>query len=244
METSLRFSAGCYPDTPTMNDDDMYVRHQTLAALVSVLLHDLRNPLHSGTLLVEAMGSKTADIDALRGKLRAQFAKLDALISGASGPIRELTLEPRVQNVAVDSLARSIAEALRDAGGYAPLLAPSSSALIAVVDAPLLVRAALEVSAVIAERQAEQPNPPAVPGTVVLRVAEADAETVRLDLGDFALLREGTGAKTPFAIAGGGVRLALARALSQNAGASLRLEQSPDGLAHFSFLAPRGTPSS
>src|SRR5258708_30636858 len=105
-----------------MNDDDMYVRHQTLAALVSVLLHDLRNPLHSGTLLVEAMASPTADLDALRGKLRAQFAKLDALISEASGPMRDLTLETRARPIAVDSLVRSFAEAVPDAGGDARIV--------------------------------------------------------------------------------------------------------------------------
>ncbi|HEX9297103.1 MAG TPA: hypothetical protein VF881_14770, partial [Polyangiaceae bacterium] len=89
-----------------MRDDDIYARHQTLAALVSVLLHDLRNPLHSATLLVEAMGSRTADVEALRGRLRAQFAKLDGLISEAAGPIRELTVEPRIENVSIDDLCR------------------------------------------------------------------------------------------------------------------------------------------
>jgi hypothetical protein len=238
----LRWGVGCYPDTPTMNDDDMYVRHQTLAALVGVLLHDLRNPLHSGTLLIEAMSSPTADMAALRSKLRVQLAKLDALISEAGGPIRDLTLEPRVQTVAVDSLARSIADAVRAAGGDARVVLPPSSALAVFVDAPLLVRAAVELSAVVVERQVDQPKR----GTVVLRIAEADAETIRLDLGDFAPLREGAAAKTPFAIASGGVRLALARALSQNAGASLRLEQTPEGLAHFTIYAPRSaaTPKS
>ena len=62
-----------------MKDDDLYARYQTLAAAISVLLHDLRNPLHSATLLVEAMGSRNADLDSLRGKLRGQFGKLEEI---------------------------------------------------------------------------------------------------------------------------------------------------------------------
>jgi hypothetical protein len=225
-----------------MNEDDMYVSHQTLAALVNVLLHDLRNPLHSGSLLVEAMASRTADLDTLRGKLRAQFAKLDALISEAGGPIRELTLETRAQSHTVDSIAQSIARALEDAGGEAHLALPPTSGLTVFVDALLLVRAVVELSTTIVERQATRPIPDAAPGTVAMRVIETDPDTVRLDLGDFAAQLEGAAAKAPFAIAGGGVRLALARALSQSAGASLRLEQTPQGLAHFAIYAPKSPP--
>jgi len=225
------------------DDDDMYVRHQTLAALVGVLLHDLRNPLHSGTLLIEAMGSPTADVGTLRGKLRAQLGKLEALISDASGPIRDLTLEPRPEKVGVDSLARSIAEAVRAADGEAQIVLPPPSALRVLVDAPILVRAAVEITAAVVERQSAPPSS-AEAGTVAIRVAEADSDMIRIEFGDFAPIREGAAAKAPFAIAGGGVRLALARALSQNAGASLRLEQTPDGLAYFAIYAPRAAAAS
>src|SRR5689334_3701034 len=88
-------------------DDDLYARYQTLTALVSVLLHDLRNPLHSSTLLVEAMGSRTADMDSLRGKLRGQFGKLEGLMSEASDAIKELSLEARLEDTPVDELLRS-----------------------------------------------------------------------------------------------------------------------------------------
>src|SRR5438046_872683 len=76
-----------------MADDDIYERHQMMTALTGVLLHDLRNPLHSATLLVEALGTG-GDVSALRTKLRAQFAKLDGLISTAAAPIRELAVDP------------------------------------------------------------------------------------------------------------------------------------------------------
>src|SRR5436190_7385184 len=92
-----------------MKDDDLYARYQALTALVTVLLHDLRNPLHSATLLVEAMGARKADIDSLRGKLRGQFGKLEGLIGEASDAIKELALEARIAKVDLDELLRSAA---------------------------------------------------------------------------------------------------------------------------------------
>jgi hypothetical protein len=114
---------------------------------------------------------------------------------------------------------------------------PPPSELSVFVDVPLVVHAAVEVSAAIVERQTGQPSTVGAPGTVVLRVAEADSATISLALGDFAPPSEGA-AKTAFAIAGGGFRLALARALLQIAGASLRLGQT-NGLAHFAIHVPR-----
>src|SRR3954451_24831131 len=93
----------------TTKDNDLYARYQTLTALISVLLHDLRNPLHSATLLVEAMGARTADVGALRGKLRGQFGKLASLIGEAADAIKELGLEARIADVDVDELLRSAA---------------------------------------------------------------------------------------------------------------------------------------
>src|SRR5262249_30234983 len=155
-----------------MNDDDPYVRHQMLAALVSVLLHDLRNPLHSSTLLIEAMGSRTADIEGLRAKLRAQLSKLDGLISEAAGPIKELTLDACVEKVAVDALVRAIGESFRKSGGEARLVLPPASTLTVSVDPKLLVRAAVEVATTVAEKQDGQDG--GAPPTVVVTVGEAD----------------------------------------------------------------------
>src|SRR2546430_12577807 len=111
------------------DDDDLYPRYQTLAALMGVLLHDLRNPLHSATLLLEAMGAKTADITALRGKLRGQFTKLEGLMSEAAESIKSLSLEPRIIDVDVDELLRSIATVLPTVDGEAAPTVPVSSSL-------------------------------------------------------------------------------------------------------------------
>src|SRR5689334_20686017 len=124
-----------------MKDDDLYARYQTLGALISVLLHDLRNPLHSATLLVEAMGARTADVDALRGKLRGQFGKLDGLIGEASDAIKELALEKRVENIAVDDLLRSAAESVPTlAASDIELTTPAPTALRVEVDTKVLLR--------------------------------------------------------------------------------------------------------
>ncbi len=215
-----------------MKDDDIYARHQTLAALVSVLLHDLRNPLHSATLLVEAMGSRTADVDALRGKLRAQFAKLDGLISEAAGPIRELTIEPRIEEIAVDTLCRAAIEATPALAGVEPTFAsPSASSLEVSIDASLLSRAVGEISASIGAQ-----TPP--PAKITVTVDQPDPETVRLAIGGWNASSDEMASKATFAIAGGGVRLAVARTLAQNAGATLRLERG-DGTSRFALLLKR-----
>src|SRR5262245_3758767 len=94
----------------TREYDDLYARHQMLAALVNVLVHDLRNPLHSATLLVEAMGSPSANIETLRNKLRAQIGKLDGLIAETNNSAKEMALEPTVEVIAVDALLGALAD--------------------------------------------------------------------------------------------------------------------------------------
>src|SRR5262249_43522880 len=147
-------------------DDDLYARYQTLTALVSVLLHDLRNPLHSSTLLVEAMGSRTADVDALRGKLRGQFGKLEALMSEASDAIKELGLEARLEDVTVDELVRAAAASAPGVSGAdIDLVAPKPTGLHVVVDKTLLGLAIAEIGASLSER-ATKADPTRKDGTL------------------------------------------------------------------------------
>jgi hypothetical protein len=221
-----------------MKDDDLYPRYQTLAALMGVLLHDLRNPLHSATLLLEAMGSKTADIGALRGKLRGQFTKLEALMSEAGESIKALSLEPRIADVGVDELLRSIATVLPTLNGDAGPSVPASSSLRVSADPALLVHAVSEIIGHIRDREAQAANQNDSRSRVVVRVDEPEAGSVRLNVGDFKAPADDAAAKAPFAIAGGGIRLALARGLSQMAGAALRLE-SVDDRIHFALYLRR-----
>jgi len=93
--------------------EDLYTSHQTLTALVNVLVHDLRNPLHSATLVVEAMGSPSADVPSLRTKLRGQVGKLDGLIGQAAAAMRELALDPQIEAVDLDALLASLGERYR-----------------------------------------------------------------------------------------------------------------------------------
>ncbi|HMJ52146.1 MAG TPA: hypothetical protein VK540_08720 [Polyangiaceae bacterium] len=219
----------------TREDQDLYARHQMLTALVNVLVHDLRNPLHSATLLVEAMGSPTADIGALRGKLRAQIGKLDGLIAETTSTMKDLALEPCVEVITVEALSRAIADnypAITDQPALFVL--PAASSLEVMTDRRLVERAAIEVAAVIAEQQG--PDGAASPPRVLMTIDEPEVGMVRLCLGDIARTLGDSLAKAPFAIAGGGIRLAVARSLAQSAGATLRLEQGADGVARFALF--------
>jgi signal transduction histidine kinase len=219
------------------DDDELYARYQTLAALMGVLLHDLRNPLHSATLLLEAMGSKTADVTALRGKLRGQFAKLEGLMSEAGDSIKALRLEPRMADVDLDGLLHSVATlgpALSGHGG--DISVPSSTGLRVSTDPTLLLHAVAEIVGHVLERAAAGGETAA---RIALRVDEPDPTSVRLNVGDFKMPIEDPVTKAP-SIGGGGARLALARGLSQMAGAALRVE-SNDGRTYFALHLRRAT---
>jgi signal transduction histidine kinase len=229
-----------------MKDDDLYARYQTLTALVSVLLHDLRNPLHSSTLLVEAMGSRMADIDSLRGKLRGQFAKLEALMTEASDAIKEIGLEARIEEVDVDELLRSAAASSSAvAGTDIALVIPPPTKLRVTADKTLLSLAVAEIGASLSERAMRVTNgrAPKVDGalSIPLTVDQPDPGTVRVVVGSWVPVTDDAVVKAPFAIAGGGIRLALARTLAQMGGAGLRLEQSPEGSLRFAIHLPRHT---
>jgi hypothetical protein len=215
--------------------DDLYTRHQVLAALVSVLVHDLRNPLHSTTLLVEAMGSPSADVNALRAKIRAQVGKLDGLIAETMATMRERAIEPHLETIDLDALLRSLAErasTLKE--GAATFELPPASGLAIVADRRLLERTALEIAAVLVEHRGA--SDAASPSPVIVTIDEPEAGAVRVRLGDLERAYAETLAKAPFAIAGGGIRLAVTRALAQDAGATLRLEQGADSPSRFSLL--------
>jgi len=220
------------------DDDDLYARHQLLAALVNVLVHDLRNPLHSATLLIEAMGSPSVDIDLMRNKLRGQLGKIEAVIAQTNDAMKELAEEPRVEVVDIDALLRSIAERYpMVTARMATFVLPATSGLLIAADRRMLERATIEIAAVIAERQGQPDDAP--PPRVLLTLDEPEPAIVRLRLGDLKGLDGESTAKAPFTIAAGGVRLAVARSLAQSAGATLRVEQTGEGLTRFALLLPR-----
>jgi len=233
----------CYPHIcpdMTREDDDLYARHQLLAALVNVLVHDLRNPLHSATLLIEAMGSPSADAELLRTKLRGQIGKVEAVIAQTTGAVKQLVHEPRVEAVDIDALLRSVAERYSTVTVRpATFVLPAASGLEIAADRRMLERAVIEIAAVIAERQRQPEDGP--PPRVLLAVDEPEPSTVRLRLGDLRGEDAEAAAKAPFTISGGGVRLAVARSLAQKAGATLRVEQTDEGLTRFALLLPRPT---
>ncbi len=218
----------------TREYDDLYARHQMLAALVNVLVHDLRNPLHSATLLVEAMGSPSANIEALRGKLRAQIGKLDGLIGETNASVKDLAIEPNIEPTGVDSLVGSLAEHFSTiTERQANFVLPPASSLTVAADRKLLERAAIEVAAALTERQGQGETATV---RVIITIDEPEEGSLRVSLGDVGREQSDVLAKGPFAIAGGGVRLAMARSLAQSAGAMLRFEQNTEGTGRFAFF--------
>jgi signal transduction histidine kinase len=214
-------------------DDNLYARHQMLVALVNVLVHDLRNPLHSATLLIEAMGSPAADAAALRGKLRAQIGKLDALIAETNASMKEQTLPVDVEVVDVDAWLRLMVEHYTVVTGRAAtFVLPPAAGVEVSIDRRLVELSAIEIAGVIAGRQSE--NGAGAP-RVTVDIDEPEPGTVRVRFGELEPDFAATLAKAPFSIAGGGIHLAVARAMAQNGGATLRLEHNADSVAHFAL---------
>ncbi len=226
-----------------VNDEDLYEKHQILSALGGVLLHDLRNPLHSATLLVEAMSLRPSDLDTLRARLRGQLAKLDALISDASGPMREFALEPRMSVVAPSTLLGDAMALVRtQTEGLESRIEmvhdASAGGAHVQVDAALVARALFEVIQYVGGRVLETEGSRAR----VTVGTNGDATTLSVTVGGSHAPLPETVAKAPFAISGGGVGLALARALVQACGASLRLQDGAGPRPRFVFGLPLAGP--
>src|SRR5882757_9136160 len=125
-----------------MKDDDLYVRYQTMAAFIGIVFHDLRNPIHSAVLVVDTMGTRAADLDALRAKLRAQLGKLESLIAQAAEAIKDLSIEPRIVDAAVEDVLRTAASFARvESERAVEIEVPPAPGLRVVVDPTLVVRA-------------------------------------------------------------------------------------------------------
>jgi hypothetical protein len=183
------------------------------------------------------MGSPSANIEALRAKLRAQIGKLDGLIGETNASMKELAVEPSIEIVDVDPLLRDLVEHFPpNAEHPATFVLPPASGLAVAVDHKLLRQAAVEVARVLAERQASAEKP----ARVMVTIDEPEEGGVRLYFGDLAREHGEALAKAPFAIAGGGIRLAVARSMTQSAGGTLRLEQNTDGIARFAFYLRKG----
>ncbi|HEY3594702.1 MAG TPA: hypothetical protein VGL13_12535, partial [Polyangiaceae bacterium] len=190
--------------------DDLYARHQMLVALMNVLLHDLRNPLHNATLLVEA---RSLDSEVLRTKLKAQFGKLEGILGVATNSVREWTLEPRVGEVGVDGLLRLAAETPLGGDAIEPHIElPPPTGLTIVTDEAMLARALSELVAHIAE---ESRNVAGGEAPIVKMLVDEQDGNVSIRVGELPAKVAEPAAKASFSIAGGGVHLALARALSQ-----------------------------
>ena len=165
-----------------MSEGDLYERYQSLTALVAVLAHELRNPLHGATLLVEAMGLPGADVGALRQKLRAQLSKMDALVSEVVDPAREMTIEPALATLPLLPLLEAVRDGLAEeaalAGTTIEVRAPGS--LAARGDARIVAR----IIAGLGARALATPSPTANTAAWLVLSASEDGTTAAVRVED------------------------------------------------------------
>lgn len=207
----------------TDRERELYEKHQTLSALMGVLLHELRNPLHGALLIVEAMAMKSADIPALRERLKNQFTKLDGILSEAAGPVKALALAPRVERVSVEPIVkRALAHAEASRAPGAEILLDLDEDVRVRIDPILLELAVAELLRHCLDPTSEE----GAPTRVAIRTEKASTEELRVIIESDGRILEESSQASPFTLATGGIRLALARALTMSAGGSLRLDRS------------------
>lgn len=217
----------------TERERELYERHQTLLALVGVLLHELRNPLHGATLLVEAMGMKPADAPQFRVKLKNQFAKLETILAEVGQPVKELALEPEPTTFALgQALEAALDTAEKERSCDARVSFEGDLSMRVVADRILVERAMVEIFLRILD-----PKPKEKPATF-LRVSIEPAEEgqARIVFEDDAAPLDELAQRSPFALAHGGLRLATARSVAHLAGGSLRFERKEEGSRFVMFL--------
>jgi hypothetical protein len=226
-----------------MTPEKLLEQNQILSSLSLVLLHDLRNPLHGATLLVEAMGLKPDDPSALRARLSAQLVKLETILSLAAGPLRDLAVAAQIETTPMGDILARVA---RMADSYAEAFAASlviegDGTLEARVD-PLAIARAIVEAALFMHQQIARQTPNDAPRVCVRAEAE-DPSTLRVTVDGLSGSLPSSVAKTPFVIGDGGVSAALARALAQLSGATLRLVDGTGAAPRLVFGLPRAEPS-
>jgi hypothetical protein len=225
---------GCQPHA--MTDQDLYERSQMHAAILSVVLHDIRNRLHSSTLLVEALASETADVEALRGKLRTQLTRLNAVISDAAELGKDLLVEPRIQKVGLGRILDAVRERMRvhTESSEFMIAAEGTEQLEVAADPVLVACAMIELGQRL--REAAGKDDSLLRGREEVRVlcivGSTDEAGVRLTIDYRDANHSDSTANLP-EIAAHDVRLAVARSLADSGGCSLRLERSAGGRTAF-----------
>jgi hypothetical protein len=185
------------------------------------------------------MGLRPGDHDALRVRLSAQLAKLDAVLAQAAGPLGDLAVPARIETTRVGDVFRQVvrmAEAHSDAFA-ASLVIEGDETLEASVDASAIARAIFEAALFMHEQIARRA--PHEPRRVHVRADGGDASSIRVTVDGLSGSLPELVAKTPFAIGEGGVSAAVARALAQASFATLRLVDGTGPAPRLVFGLPR-----
>jgi signal transduction histidine kinase len=217
-----------------MSQDELYERLHVASAVLGVLVHELRNPLHGATLLIEAMGLEGADLPSMRAKLRGQIRKFEALLAEVSGPVKDLSTEPRIEWTPLGSVLLQAADTVERAGDidHVRIDLGQATDLCAHTDRVILARALVELCIALGSIPGAAPQ--ASRGIVSLTLEQADEHIRILAQKDGPPLPEET-RKSPFKLAGGGIHFALARALAESIGARVRLDSSDESGTRFAL---------
>lgn len=211
-------------------------RNQALWISLSAVLHDVRNPLHNVTLLVETLGTPGSDAASVRDKVLEELERINTRIRRVVLQVSEFSGEiarrPVTLAAVLDEVAQMIAPLARQSGVAFSIHAPDHIKVVA--DPKFLAQAIDHLLLNSLQILSEQPH----------NTRRELSVSVRVEDGAVWLLVDDTGPGLPEVVqerlfepltashpsGGMGLGLAIAHALASAAAGELTLERTgPDG---------------
>ncbi|HET9122548.1 MAG TPA: HAMP domain-containing sensor histidine kinase [Acidiferrobacteraceae bacterium] len=213
-------------------------RNQALWVSLSAVLHDVRNPLHTITLLLETLGNPASDIAAIQSQALEQLALINRRVRRVMDQVSELSGNVERRPIAVRDVVLEVSDMIAPMAAQANIrfrCAPISEQVRVLADRRLLVQA---IDHLVLNSLNILKEMPAGTGHLDLEVLQESGE-VRLLIQD-----NGPGLPPPVqerlfepllgqSRSGMGLGLAIAHALAQAAGGELELSQT--GVAGTEF---------
>ncbi|MHB1942878.1 MAG: ATP-binding protein [Acidiferrobacteraceae bacterium] len=225
-------------------------RNQALWVSLSAVLHDVRNPLHTITLLLESLDHASSDVAKVREQVREQLATINLRIRRVMNQVSALSGEIRRRPVGLAGVAKEVTEMI------GPLARRSAiefsfqvkDGIVVQADDRLLAQAldhlALNSLQILMDGQGESNGQSESKGWLHLS-ARNEGQQVCILVEDngpglpaavqerlFEPLGDGKGSSM-------GLGLAIAHALAQAAGGNLELGETGPGGTQFRFLLDR-----
>lgn len=213
-------------------------RNQALWVSLSAVLHDVRNPLHNVSLLMETLGAPGADIDKIRKQVLSELERIHVRVRRVAGQVSdflEIERRPVVLSSVYTEIEGMIAPLLKQSGTTFVFSCPDNVKVMA--DPKFLVQAVdhllLNSLQILTEQPADRPRRLSV-------ATMCEGERVILCIED-----SGPGLPTavrnnPFEpmvvgvrTTGMGIGLTIAHALARAAGGELAVSRTDDSGTQF-----------